>query len=109
MIPAAEMARSVSDSTYVQICNDIEQELNATKLECQLCRAIRNMRTQYCYKVKSIFGTTMEARGDSSVLRPTLRYAWASVGTIRRDHSSRTCMEGKRALKHAKSPRRECV
>lgn len=50
------------DSTYMQMCNDTEQELDAAKLQCQLCRAIDDIRAHCCYNSKSMFTASKEAR-----------------------------------------------
>lgn len=34
-------AKTTSDSTCTQMCDELEEELDVTKLECQLCRAMR--------------------------------------------------------------------
>lgn len=62
---ADRSARTVSDSTYVQMCNHIEQELDATKLECPLRRSNHDLRLHYSYKCKSIFGAPKEERGGA--------------------------------------------
>lgn len=88
-------------STYAKMCNEIGQEIDAAKLECQLPRAINDIRMYYCNSCKSIFGTPREAKeareGLQRLWPPMLRNDWASVGAR---------AETKRAFKHAKRARR---
>lgn len=56
--------RTVSFSFHVQMCNDIEQEIDAKQLACQFCRAIDDTRIHYCCNCKSTFGTPKEPKGS---------------------------------------------
>lgn len=59
--PVDKRATTASDSAYIQMCNEIEQELGMAKLGFQLCRPMRYVRVHHCYNV-SIVGTPNQAR-----------------------------------------------
>lgn len=59
-IPAGKIATTTSDSTYAHRCNDIERGLDITKLECQLCQTMHDMRMHCCQTCKPLLAATNE-------------------------------------------------
>lgn len=99
-------ADTVSNSTYDQMCRDIERELDAMKLGRRLCGAVNDIRTQCCYTCKSISGRPKKAREDLQRLDANLAlrlgFRWRHTGRV---FCSMGCEETKRALEHAKCAR----
>lgn len=103
---ADKRANIVSDSAYIQICDELGPELDITKLECQLCPTMNDVRAHCCYNCKSTFGAHEEER--HGLKRPAanvaLRMSFCSRH-MTRGFLSKALDEAKRPLKYAKRAR----
>lgn len=68
MTPAIEAKREVSDSTYLQRCEEVEQELAQTTLDCQLCHGLNDVRLLFCQGCKSLISSPNRARAEMRML-----------------------------------------
>lgn len=91
-------ASTVSDLPYIQMCNKIGQELDTTKVEYQLCRRIRAVRTHCCTTATITRG--LQRLAANVALR--LGFCWRHT---MRGFLSQARGERERAFKHVKRAR----
>lgn len=95
-------------SPYAQGCDDIEQQLIAKKLECELGGAANIVRMNYCHACMSLFGTSCEDKeGFKRLITGVAQRFGFSWKFTTRGLVSTARQETKTALKHDKVSRRE--
>lgn len=89
------------------MCSDIGG-IDATKLECQLCRAGNDIRLHYCHACKSIFGTSKQVKEGLHRLAAdvSLHVGFFRLAPHNEGFRSKAREDTKRAFKHAKRARR---
>lgn len=66
--PADEVKKEVSDSTYLQICAEVEQQLAQTTFERQLCQELHVTRLYDVEGFKSLKSSSKKAKAEPRLL-----------------------------------------
>lgn len=92
---------SKSTSPYAQGCDDIDQQFNATAVECKLCGANNDVRMSYGHAGMSCFGAPFDDKEGSKRLTADVSRHFGFTGKFTtRGFLSKAWHETKRALKH---------
>lgn len=97
---------STSTSSYARGCDDIDQQLSAKKLECQLCGAANDVRMNYCHACKSLFGASHEDKEGFKRLTAGFAQRFGFTWKFTAQGFVSMKQDLKRALKHGKVARR---